>query len=133
MPNALRILPWLDRLAISTSALCALHCLALPLLLVVLPAVSTTIFGQESFHVLLLWLVIPLSVVALSMGCRRHKDRAVLLFGFVGLAALIAAASLGHDLLGETGETVLTLVGAGAIAFGHLRNYALCRQVQCAH
>ncbi|MAI50094.1 MAG: hypothetical protein CMM16_06010, partial [Rhodospirillaceae bacterium] len=27
------------------------------------PAVGATFFGQESFHVLLLWLVIPLSLV----------------------------------------------------------------------
>ena len=125
--------PWLDKLAVSTSALCAIHCLSLPLLLGFLPALGTTIFGQESFHTMLLWLVIPLSLVALSMGCRKHKDLRVLLMGVAGLAVLIAAALMGHDLLGETGERVMTLIGASAIAVGHLRNYSLCRGVQCAH
>ena len=125
--------PWLDKLAVSTSALCAIHCLSLPLLLGFLPALGSTIFGQESFHTMLLWLVIPLSLFALSMGCRKHKDLRVLLIGFAGLVVLIAAAVMGHDLLSETGERVMTLIGASAIAAGHLRNYSLCRRVQCAH
>lgn len=125
--------PWLDKLAVSTSALCAIHCLSLPLLLGFLPALGTTIFGQESFHTTLLWLVIPLSLVALSLGCRKHKDLRVLLIGLAGLVVLIAAAVMGHDLLSETGERVMTLIGASAIAAGHLRNYSLCRRVQCAH
>ena len=125
--------PWLDKLAVSTSALCAIHCLSLPLLLGFLPALGSTIFGQESFHTMLLWLVIPLSLFALSMGCRKHKDLRVLLIGFAGLVVLIAAAVMGHDLLSETGERVMTLIGASAIAAGHLLNYSLCRRVQCAH
>lgn len=126
-------MPWLDKLAVSTSMLCAIHCLSLPLLLGFLPALGTTVFGQEAFHVMLLWFVIPLSLVALSLGCRTHKDWRVALLGFVGLAMLITTAVLGHDILGETGERVMTLMGAGAIAAGHLLNYTLCRRVQCTH
>lgn len=130
--NALsRYTPLLDKFAVSTSALCAIHCLCLPLLLVVFPALGATIFGQESFHVLLLWLVIPLSFVALSMGCRKHKSKLVVLFGLTGLTLLIAAATLGHDLLGEDGERIVTLIGAVSIALGHMRNYTLCRRMEC--
>jgi len=125
------VTPVLDKLAISTSAICAIHCLSLPLLLGVFPALGATLFGEEAFHVLLLWLVIPLSLVALTMGCWKHKDRWVAVAGFVGLSALIFAASFGHDVLGEAGERIATLLGAVAIAVGHLRNYTLCRRVAC--
>ncbi len=125
--------PILDKFAISISTICAVHCLALPLLLSFFPALALTLFGQETFHVLLLWFVIPLSLIALTLGCREHKDRWVALLGFVGLVFLIVAASLGHDLLGEEGERVATLIGATAIATGHLRNYILCRRVTCDH
>ena len=124
--------PSLDKLAVSASALCAIHCLSLPLLLTVFPAIGATIFGQESFHELLLWLVIPTSIVALTLGCQQHKDTLVLVLGLTGLAILIAAATLGHDVLGEGGERIATLVGASAIATGHFRNYTLCRRAQCA-
>ena len=128
LPN---VTPILDKFAISISTICAIHCLALPILLSVFPALAVTIFGQESFHVLLLWFVIPLSLIALALGCRKHKDRWVAVLGFAGLTFLIVAASLGHDILGEDGERIATLIGAIAIASGHLRNYTLCRRVTC--
>ena len=125
--------PLLDKFAVSTSAICAIHCLCLPLLLGVFPALGATLFGQETFHVLLLWLVIPLSLVALALGCRKHGNRLVVVLGLVGLTFLVAAAGLGHDILGEAGERTVTLIGATAIAAGHMRNYALCRRVDCDH
>jgi hypothetical protein len=131
MKNVINVGPVLDRVAISASAVCAIHCLSLPLILTVLPTLGATFFGQESFHVVLLWLVIPLSIVALSMGCRKHKNWVVGLLGLVGLTLLFSAAALGHDLLGETGERFATLAGALFIGAGHFRNYSLCRRAAC--
>ncbi len=124
---------YLDKIAITTSAVCAFHCVTLPLLLGISPALGATIFGQEDFHTWLLWLVIPLSLVSLTLGCRSHKDWMVAGLGLAGLAILIMTATLGHDILGELGERIATLIGASAIAAGHLRNYSLCRRAQCAH
>lgn len=126
------ITPFLDKYAISTSAICAIHCLCLPLILSVFPALSTSIFGQELFHVLLLWLVIPLSLISLSLGCKRHRSWLVAVLGLSGLVVLILTATIGHDGLGEIGERIATLTGASLIATGHLRNYKLCRQSACA-
>ena len=134
--NLMKILtnagPLLDRVAISASGICAIHCLCLPLILSILPALGATFFGQEAFHVVLLWLVIPLSVVALTMGCRKHKNWVVGVLGLVGLALLIVAAVFGHDFLGETGERFATLAGALFIGVGHYRNYTLCRRAECS-
>lgn len=123
----------LDKFAVSTSAICAIHCLFLPVLLSVFPALGTTIFGQESFHMWLLLLVIPLSLVALSMGCKQHKNWVVAIFGALGLIILIFTAVYGHDVFGHDGERIATLVGVSAIAAGHLLNYKLCRRVRCEH
>ncbi len=125
--------PVLDKFAVSTSAICAVHCLCLPLLLGFFPALGASLFGQETFHVILLWLVIPLSCVALTLGCRKHRSLSVALIGLVGLTLLIIAASLGHGILGEVGERIFTLMGALLIAVGHVRNYTLCRRVECDH
>ena len=123
----------LDKIAVSTSAMCALHCMCLPLLLGFFPAVGATFFGEESFHVLLLWCVIPLSIISLSIGCRKHNDKFVATLGVVGLTLLSFVAFFGHEILGEDGERVGTLLGAIIIAGGHMRNYALCRRVECDH
>ena len=123
----------LDKIAVSTSAMCALHCICLPLLLGFFPAVGATFFGEESFHVLLLWCVIPLSMISLLIGCRKHKDKFVATLGVAGLTLLSLAAFFGHEFLGEYGERSATLLGAIIIAGGHMRNYALCRRVECDH
>lgn len=131
MPKLSNISPFLDKYAISTSAICAIHCLCLPLILGVFPAVSTSILGQELFHVLLLWLVIPLSLISLSLGCKRHRSWVVAFLGLTGLTVLMLTATIGHDGLGEIGERLATFIGASLIAAGHLRNYKLCQQSTC--
>ena len=42
---------WADRVAISTSGICALHCLALPVILSVFPAIGGFFIGEEAFHI----------------------------------------------------------------------------------
>lgn len=124
---------WLDRLAVSVSSLCALHCLTLPLMLVLAPALGASFVGDEAFHRSLLLLVIPLSLVALWLGCRQHKDNWVWAYGALGLSIMVFAAFWGHDLVGESGEKILTLIGAATLAAGHIRNHALCRKAHCDH
>ena len=123
----------LDKVAVTTSFLCALHCFSLPIVLGLFPAIGSSFLGQELFHEALLFLVIPVSLVSLSLGCKKHKSKLVVGLGLVGLMLLTFAAIWGHDLLGENGERYMTVLGAVAIAAGHMRNYKLCRQVKCAH
>lgn len=120
-----------DKFAVSTSALCAIHCLFLPIILSLFPVLDSTFFGQEAFHKWLLFLVIPLSLIAFTMGCKRHKNWFVILLGFIGLMTLICTAVYGHELLGHEGERIATLFGVSVLAMGHLLNYRLCRRNQC--
>ena len=131
----IRVIPslWLDRLALSASGLCALHCLTLPLMLVLMPALGTSFLGDAVFHRSLLWLVIPSSLVAVTFGCLRHRDARVWLHAVAGLMLMVVAAFWGHGLFGFWGEKAVTLVGVGFLSAGHIRNYALCRQDRCDH
>lgn len=122
---------FLDRMAISASALCMLHCLVTPLLLVAVPVISSTFLADEEFHKTLVAIVVPASFIALFLGCRRHKDRAVFVLGSLGLIALVSIAYFGHDLLGELGEKVATVTSGAMLAFAHIRNYRLCRHDGC--
>lgn len=126
-----RVQQLLDRMAISASVLCLIHCLGMPLLLVALPLLSSTFMAGEDFHRFLVVFVLPISVIALFIGCRRHKDRGVLVLGSLGLLGLVSTALFGHDLLGETGERAATVVSGVTSALGHLRNDRLCRQDGC--
>ena len=119
-----------DNTAISLSLLCIIHCLALPLIIVMLPALTIFNLQDEAVHFWMLAAVIPTSLFALTMGCRKHNNYNVIGLGIVGLTIILASAFLGH-VFGETGETVLTTVGAIFIAVVHLINQRLCRQSNC--
>ena len=50
----------------------------------------------------------------------------IIFLGAIGLTLLVLAQALGEERTGELGEKVLTVVGAGFVAFGHWLNYHLC-------
>lgn len=83
---------WLDTLAISVSVVCAVHCLVTPVLIIALPVLAATFWVDENFHLWMIGLVLPTSAVAVFLGCRRHKDRAVLALSVMGLVLLTAIA-----------------------------------------
>jgi hypothetical protein len=108
----------MDGLAISASALCLLHCLALPVVIAFLPALSTWLNGGELFHVLMLAVAIPLSGLTLITGWRRHGAVAPVVIGTLGLALLVA----GLAFEGRTLGSALTVAGGLALALAHIRN-----------
>lgn len=116
-----------DKTAIGLSLVCALHCLAFPLIIVLLPSLAALQLNNEAFHAWMVLAVVPISAYALTMGCRQHKRYRLLVFGFLGLSCLISAVVLGEIFLGEAWEKVLTSIGAGLIAYGHYCNYRLCQ------
>jgi len=123
-----------DRLAITTSTLCALHCAFLPIIITLFPVTLSALSGgDEFFHQVLALTVIPMSAVALLMGCKQHQDKAVLLLGLTGVVSLIFLAFYGHAMFGELGERVGTVLSSLLIIIAHLRNYFLCREDVCGH
>ncbi len=122
---------FLDGAAIGLSALCAIHCLALPIALTMLPVIATMPLGDESFHKALLFLVIPLSAVGLTLGCKRHRQWLVIFWGVSGLLVMTFAALFGHDLFGEALEKVATMFGACLVAGSHTVNFKRCRISEC--
>ncbi len=116
-----------DKAAISLSLLCTIHCLVLPIVVVLVPSVGALPLADEAFHLWMLIAVMPISAFALMMGCRKHKRYHLLLIGGLGLFTLGMAAFWAHDSLGETWEKTLTVAGALIIVLGHVWNYRLCQ------
>ena len=120
--------PVVDKAAIGLSLLCAVHCLALPLAIALLPSLAAVGLADEAFHTWIVLAVIPLSTFALTLGCKKHRQMGVLYTGLLGLSFLCLTPLLGHELLGEAGEKILTLAGAGLIAASHINNFKLCQK-----
>lgn len=127
--NPLRIQRLTDYTSISLAGLCVVHCLLAPVALILLPVLGSTFIFEESFHELLLFLVIPASVVAIFLGCRRHRDFNVIMLGILGLCFLLAGAFMATGYQ----EYVFTFIGAFLMISGHLRNFRLCRKYCCDH
>lgn len=134
-PNAttLSVRSLADGLGVLAATACALHCIAVPALLVLGTTVPTVLLTDERFHQAMLWLVVPSAIIAFGLGCWRHKDRWVLLLGALGVVGLVLSGTVLHDLLGEFAEKGGTLASAGLVISAHLRNFKLCRADSCCH
>ncbi len=116
-----------DKTAIGLSAACTAHCLLLPLALTWLPTSAALTLQDEAFHWSMVLLVIPISLFALRVGCKEHQHNRVLILGLIGILLLISAVLFGHDLVGELGEKLITVLGSALIAVGHIWNFKLCQ------
>ncbi|USI28491.1 MerC domain-containing protein [Alteromonas macleodii] len=125
-----------DRLAMLLSSLCVIHCLLTPILLISIPALAgVSILNDETFHQILLFFVLPIGVFALSLGYLHHKNKWVVFAGVFGLTLLsspllVEWIGLGHEVLGEYGEVIITVIASFIIVGAHLINYRLRSTVQ---
>jgi hypothetical protein len=124
---------YLDMAAVVLSGICMLHCLALPLVLTILPIVNVSLLDETTFHTLMLVVILPVSLVALTIGCRKHKDLLTLVLGIAGLGILTFTAIFGHDFFGLSGERLVTSLGGVILAAAHIQNYRCCRRDDCKH
>ncbi|KQM18532.1 hypothetical protein ASE73_06700 [Sphingomonas sp. Leaf24] len=116
---------FLDSAAIGASLLCLIHCIGLPILFALLPALATIgLPSSEWLHLALLLTAIPISGLALVGGWRAHGAVVPLLLGGVGLAGLAAGLVFGSM---PGAETALTVAGSLALAMAHIGNWRRLR------
>ena len=107
----------LDRVAMTLSGLCLVHCLATALLLGTLSTVGG-LLGSPVIHEIGLVLALGLGVVALGNGIMRHGRFLPPSIGGLGIGAMTAALSLPHG----GSEMVATMIGVALLATGHFLN-----------
>lgn len=99
----------LDRIGAFASFACAIHCLAAPIVLILLPSFAP-IWTDPAAHIMLAVLVVPLAIISLSFGYRQHRRLPIPLVAGVGLVLIIggmaapavAASSLPSNAAVET-------------------------------
>lgn len=115
----------LDKAAVALSGLCLLHCLLLPVIITLLPFLDQ--FSDRHLHAEILIVVLPVSLIALTIGFRRHADKRVIGLGIAGLLLLLVGATLAHSLYGVVADRMLTITGSLILALAHYRNSRLSR------
>lgn len=118
-----------ERAAICASVACLAHCLALPLILLLLPSLAALLDIPETFHVWVLAFAIPTAVSALGSGWLGHRVVMPLVAGISGLVLL----SVGAVVFGETHwEVPVTVAGSLTLAAAHVANWRLRHRSECA-
>jgi len=80
---------------------------------------------------LMLWLILPTSLVALFLGCRKHNKWQIASTGALGILILLSVTFVGHELFSINGEKIATSIGGIILAFSHYLNYRECQSITC--
>jgi len=118
----------LDRLGISASVLCILHCLLTPLLVMTTPFLGDFL-SEGWIHVVIAVIIFPVAVMALWRGYRQHHVKSTLYLGIVGLIFVLLSFASGW-LSGEIHhrvEIVMMIIGGTFLSFAHYFNMRYCR------
>lgn len=118
----------IDRLAIVLSAICVVHCLAVPIVLLAMPGVLAGDDHGDLTHMIIFAIALPLSTLGMWYGYQtHHKARYALcaLFGILGLAA-------GLTLHGMVYEVYVTIFASLILALAHLGNRNATRLTRTA-
>lgn len=120
---------YFDRIAIGLSAICIVHCIAVPLVLAVLPLAAVS-FGRDAhFHAVMLWLVVPTSVAGFALGYRVHGRLPVPVLGAAALVGVATVALWGHANWAPLTESVVNTIASFALAGAHWLNFRDVRRL----
>jgi FtsH-binding integral membrane protein len=121
-----------DKLSISLSLACMIHCLLMPSFLILTSGFLALSIDNELIHKVFLIIVLPVSLYALITGYNNHKILSYLYLGILGLWLLFFAVFFGEGVFGEFTEKTLTLLGSLIVASSHYKNYKACKELDCS-
>jgi hypothetical protein len=105
----------LDRVAMTLSGMCLVHCIATTVLLAAVASAGGLL--SPAIHEVGLSLAILLGMLGLGRGILRHGYMLPAAVGGFGLGMMAGALSLPHDGTGT--EAIWTMVGVLTLALGH--------------
>ncbi len=126
----------LDRIGISLSALCALHCLLTPVVILFLPLMARYYLAHPYFHLGMAALILPIGLFSFVKGVKVHGEWSILIFGCLGLVLVGLLPVLFHSRLSASTEPLVMVIGSALLIFAHWRNrvaYHRCDDARCVH
>ena len=114
----------LDRVGITATSLCAIHCILLPVILPALPMLGLSFLADHFFEHAALLVTGIIGIIALISGFKRYHGK---LYPFYFLILGVFIYWLKHDFEPSV-QPYFVIVGALLIVAGHLFNLRLCKQ-----
>ena len=119
----------LDGIGVALSALCGVHCAAMPALVASGLVFAHADHGHDNTHYVLFAAAVPVTLLAIWRVVRHRHPMWILAVGGVGLIALwLGLSQDSHDLP----ATLTTLTGASLLAVFHLYHWRLHRIAHAA-
>lgn len=116
-----------DVAGMAASALCLVHCLAMPLVMLAFPMLGLA-HVHDTFHNMLVAAVTLPVLLALIPGYLKHRDKTTLLLGCAGLACFLLAVFVISPLFGEVAEAALAVASGILLLSAHVRNRRRCKR-----
>ncbi|MBS0192933.1 MAG: MerC domain-containing protein [Proteobacteria bacterium] len=121
----------LDRIGATGSLLCAVHCAALPLVLVAVPAIGTGL-ASHAFEVGFVAFASLLGMASLLLGYRAHRAGRALALLAPGIALLWCGVALDALHASRGWHALAMATGGSLVACAHWVNLRLSAH-RCAH
>lgn len=123
---------WMERgaafcnvLSVVGPSVCIVHCLAMPVLLAVLPAfgLSRSVFGLSDQTIALI--ILPLCALAIIPGYLKHGKKRVLASMCLGFSLVIFGSFFAEKLWGHSGEIPINVLGSVFLITASVLNHRL--------
>ncbi|MDO6426148.1 MULTISPECIES: MerC domain-containing protein [Thalassotalea] len=112
----------LDRIGITATSLCALHCILLPVILPALPLLGLSFLADHTWEHVFLLVTGILGSIAMFSGFKRYHKR---LYPFYLLILGLVIYWMKHDF-SEQAQPFFIIIGATLIVAAHVINLKLC-------
>ena len=114
----------LDRIGITATSICALHCILLPIILPALPLLGLGFLADHFYEHVFLVITAIIGSIAMLSGFKRYHRK---LYPFYLLALGIIIYWQKHDF-DPSVQPYFIIVGALLIVVAHFINLRLCKQ-----
>lgn len=116
-----------DFLGITASALCAVHCLATPFVIALIPTTYADVWKSPMAHYIFAAAVTFFCVMAAVTGYRAHKSYKIIILMTAALALILTATFMPcGDECCDSKEQPLLILGSLLMIAGHVFNYRQC-------
>ncbi len=120
---------FMDKTGAAVSWICAVHCLAMPFLVSVLPLFGLGFLAGEGFEYIFIGISVCIaSISILSDFFRFHRNINTMLLFTGGIGLVISADRIFEET--GAGKIIFVIFGAGFITAAHLLNRYLCRKCE---
>lgn len=120
----------IDRIGMLASGACALHCLLVPVLLAITPALGEWFHDAEWLERGFVWVAVLVSALSIGFGVLRHGQFVPALLLWSLGAALLLPVGLGHEAHNEWLHALQMVPGGLAIALAHLANWRALKRCE---